>query len=348
MTKSKMGALLDSELPPEELPTIDTESPPVAAIQEKTPVQRIPDHRGKKISLKEQLYTSLGISRKYIPPITRKRAAVYQLVNFKGTIDNRLEGRDQFVDPFPYELVPTYSFVDTDEPELTRREKTMTYYEGGTETVYVVDPVTKRNIPQAVPKIGSPGFGESGQKVVNIYNEYGRYAWWELHPRNGSNKWRDMGKTPIFERVDIKYDSPHVANIREDLKLSAENYILSLKPDKLMNLGASLTNPTINTDIDPQQLKLALRMRARQNPEEVLFTNPDNQGSIKIACIHALDLGILTFVPENEAYYIGDEEEALYRVPIGNNPFESIVAFFNTMEGEDAYAKVKKDLQFWF
>lgn len=356
---TKMGDLLDDNdqdiavtpaakvLPPEPDPVIDASIPKVATVvQSQSPLKKIPDLRGKKIALRERLYESLGISRKFTPRLTRRRTAIYQLVNMKGRIDARLDGVDKHVDPPQYDLVPNYTFTDTDEPDLMKREKTMTFFEGGTETVYVDGPVKGKPIPMAIPKIGSPAF-INGQMTVNIYNQYPQYAWLELHPRNASNKWRDQGVAPIFERVDTKYDSPHVANIRMDMKRDAETYVISLKPDQLMNLAARLTNPTVNANIDPQQLKLALRMRAQQNPEEILYTNPDNLGSIKIACIHALDLGSLTYVPENEAYYM-EGEEPIFQVPVGSNPFEALVEFFNSHEGREAYQELKEEIDFWF
>lgn len=355
MTKktSSMGALLDENGPaikanlPDE-GDIKIPDTPIVKQPEPETKQLVPDRRGKKARDYSKLYTSIGISRRFLPPITRKRSAVYELVVQKGTKDRRLEGPDQYVEPQPYQLVPSYTFLDFEESDLGQREKTLTYYEGGTEVVYIPDPITKKNIAQSIPKIGSPEF-IMGQKVVNIEMEYAKYVWWELHPRNGSNKWRDKSKDPIFKRADIEYKSPHVLSIQMDLQKDAEEYVIKLSPDKRMNLAAALTNPTVNPNVNPQELFLTLRMRARENPEEILFTRGDKtNGSIKIATIHALDLGILTYIPENDCYYIADDNDAAYHVPIGNNPFESICKFFDTEEGEEHYNRVKDMLSFWF
>lgn len=353
--KTTMDDLLNAEgesddktlpLEPEVTPEA---APPIAQVRTPSATQptKIRDFRARRIAENEKLYQSLGISKKYAPPLTRKRSAIYQLVNFKGTVDNRLTDKDKYVDPPYWGLVPSYTFVDYEESDLTRREKTMTYYEGGAEVVYIDDPVTKKKVPQSIPKIGTPELIQ-GQAVVSIYGAYGRYAWWELHPQNASNKWRNKSMSPIFERIDTKYESPHVANIKQDLKVDATKYVLDMKPNELMNLAAALTNPTVNTNVNPEELKLALRMRAWDRPDEILYTAPNNQGASKVAIIHALDLGILTFVPEHESYYYGQDEIPLYTVPTGNSPFESLVKFLSGEKASAELEQIKNDLAFWF
>ena len=370
MTKTAMGALLDEEgseqepvkapqkpkgatksaedlkLPPEdEIPAPETMLPPMATPNK---TERIPDYRGKRIAQKDALFASLGISRELIPPITRKRVAIYQLYNFKGKRDKRMmETIDQYVDPYPYEMVPNYTFTDIKETDLTRREKTLTYYEGGSETIYRPDPVTGKNMPHSIPKVGMPVF-VNGQVTVNIYNEFRKFVWWELHPRNASNKRRDFSKEPIFERVDTKYESSHVQMIKMDLAMDAEKYILQMKEDRLMGLAAAMTNPTVNPNINPQELRLVMRMRAKANPEEILYSAPDKEASTKVSLIHALDLGIITYLPERECYYYSDDDEPVHRVLTGSNPFEDFTAFLTSAAGAPTLERIKTDLDFWF
>lgn len=355
-----MGSLLNEEeegnqtkvatkapsLPPESEITLPTpNTPPIAEVKQQA--VKIPDWRGKRIAEKDKLYTSLGISRKLIPPLTRKRVAIYQLL-YKGKRDKRMiDPMDQIVDPQPYQMVPNYTIIDTGESNLSLREKTMTYHEGGTETIYREDPITKRQIPMSIPKVGSPEF-INGQVTVNIYNEFQKFVWWELHPRNASNKRRDFGKEPIFERVDTKFESSHVQMIKMDLALDAERYILKLKEDKLMNLAGAMTNPTVNPNINPQELRLVMRMRAKANPEEILYSAPDQSASVKVAVIHAIDLGILTYLPEYNAYYYNDEEEPLHTVLEGTNPFEDLTGYLSSSKGEEDLNRIKRDLDFWF
>lgn len=361
MTKTKADALLDDEddvdqetpknpspktkeLPKENVLDIPSGPPLAVAAPAKGPNIRLP--RKAKRDYMEKLTSSLGLSKKLMPRLTRRSSAIYQLVNMKGRIDKRLTGADQFVDPPIYDLVPHYTIIDIGEEDLMRREKTMTFYDGGTETTYITDPVTKKQVPHAVAKIGSPIF-INGQMRVDIFKEYAKYAWLELHPRNGSNKWRDRAEQPIFERVDTKWDSPHVQLIRMDMKRDAENYVLGLKTTQLINLAAALTNPTMDTNIDPQRLMYALRMRARENPEEILYTNPNNKGALKILTIQAMDYGALTYIPEHEAYYMDDDEKPIFTVPMGINPFEALVEFLASPEGADIHTELKDEMSFW-
>lgn len=336
-------------LPDEDLPKVDASIPPLASVPESpNPVKKIPDLRGKKKAMTDRLYASLGLSRPYVPRITRRRTAIYQLVNYKNRLDKRLQGPDQHVDPPVWSLSPVYTITDNHEPDLMKREKTLTFYEGGSETVYIKDPVTNKSVPQAIPKVGDPVFN-NGQIVVNIYNQYPQYAWFELHPRNASNKFRNQTLPPIFERVDTKFESPHIQSVRLDLQREAEGYVIDLKPDKLMNLASRLTNPTINPNMPPQELRLALRMRAKANPEEVLYMNPDNVTSVKIATIHALDFGVIQYVPENEAYYMDEDNEPVFTVPAGNKPFDALIIFlYSDPEGKKVFEEIKEELSFWF
>lgn len=338
------GSPIDTPiLPPEDEIEIQQSQPLVTQTNESV---KIPDRRGKKARATDALYASLGISQKYIPPITRKRSAVYQLIGMKGKEDMRLQGLDRFIEPPDWELVPSFTFHDSEDPDLTRREKTLTFFEGN-EIVHIKDPISGKAIANSVQKSGTPRF-TNGQVVVNIFKEFQRFVWWELHPKNASNKWRPQGVTPIFERVDTKWESPHVQLIKMNLKRDAEGYVLKLKPEEMINLAAALTNPTVPTHIGPQELRFALAIRARENPEEVLFKSPDKSASVKVAVIHSLDLGILTFVPEHESYYFGDEEEAMFRVPVTHDPFEALCEHLSGPDGIDDHKKMMHDLGFWF
>ena len=307
------------------------------------------DFRSGKAQSTERLFASIGLSRPMLPPLTRKRTAIYQLVNFKNVKDKRLEGIDQFVDPQPYELVPNYTITDEYEPDLGAREKTMTYFEGGTEMVSVKDPLTGKDKMVSVPKIGQPRF-EGGQVVIDIYKAYNRYVWWELHPRNASNKRRNRQVAPIFERVDIKHKNVHAQTIEQDLKFEAERYVREMSLDALIKLASALVNPTIDTRSNrPDDLRLILRQRAQANPTEVLnASNIDTSAAIKFHIIDALNLGIMSYFSEYNAYFYGDEQEAFFTVPHDNDPLHSVAMFFrSTMEGKQIYDKVKSDLGFW-
>lgn len=370
MAKSKkMDDLLDEdqpltgELPAEEEPAIPEVSPTAKPPEEekappKAPTTTIPqgsgptkkpvpDRRALRIKTHEKLYASLDLSPRYIPPITRKRSAIYQLYEYKSKRDNRLVGIDAIVDPYPIELVPTYTFTDLDEQDLTKREKTMTYWDG-TESKTIEDPLTGQSRIVSVPKPGTPRI-IGGQVVVNIFSKYNWFVWWELHPRNASNKWRDKSQTPLFERIDTKHEGAHVQNILHNMKFEAERYVLGISHDKRINLASALTNPTINTkDVNPQDLLLTLRLRARNNPEEILFTAPDNMATIKVSIVHALDLGILTFLDETECYYFADESVPFFRVLVNNDPLESLAEFLSSEEGKSDLEAIQGMLQFWF
>jgi hypothetical protein len=332
---------VDTKVPLVNTPTRSNREVPVKDKRNKT--EQIKDYRKK-------LVASLGLSELLIPPITRRRTAIYQLVNMKGKRDHRLMGPDEIPEPPPFEMVPTYLVDDPGENDLSRSQKPITYWEG-TESKSMEDPLTKELRTVIVPKPGTPAF-INGQKVINIMKQFNHYVWFENHPRNASNKRRDRGLTPLFERVDTKYESPHTLTINMNFMRDAEDFIVGLKANELVNIAAAMKNPTIPSGLPPETLRYELRARARKSreaAEEILFTRPDAKASIKLAVIHALDYGIISFLAEFGGYYFDDEKSEMFRVPVDSDPFDAVVNFLaEDDEGKECYKEIKKRLDFWF
>lgn len=363
MTKTKesaMASLLDGDEPktpraPEPQATIAPPPPVVPPIASKdtknAPVSsRVADLRSSYDRTKRELSASLGLSPRYLPPIMKGKVAIYQLIGFKGRIDPRVmdDGTaNKLIEPQPYELSPSYNFYDADETDLASSTKVITYYEGN-ELVYMNRLGTDKKDAVSQRKLGNPHF-RNGQVVVDIYKEYGKYVWWELHPQNKSNKHRDTNRHDlVFERVDTKFESPHTKLIRMDLARDAEDHVRKLDAAKLINLGSALTNPTIDVTVSIQELRLTLRTRARKNPEEILFTSHDKTASTKLNVIHALDMGIITFDPGRETYMFRETKTDIFQVPIDNPPLDTFAKYLLTQDGEEDRTIIEDMLSFWY
>jgi hypothetical protein len=327
---------------------VQTEKNPVVQKPAVEPTKvTIPDQRPQYMRKSDnyvKMQTSIGLSRQYLPPITKRRQAIYQLLNTGR--DSRLRPEDQVgSEAIPYDMVPTYQMYDQFDSDVNNRDKVLTYSEGK-QLVYVDNPGTGRKEQITREKLGEPHF-TNGQVIVDTIKDYTRYVWWELHPRNASNKWRDKSKPAIFKRVDIERSSPHVQMMQMDLKMDAEQYVIKLDLKELINLAAAMTNPTINVNMPSQQLRYEMRMRAQEDPEGVMFKAPDKIASIKLSIMHGMDMGIIFYEPSTETYFNGEDEE-MFVVPVDNNPTESFAKFLSSEQGKESRDYISEKLAFWF
>jgi len=308
---------------------------------------------------KFKLPASIPLSEMMLPPITKKKTAIYELLNLNNAdkysgreiyagraIDPRIVEANKFIDPPPFGLTPTYTIFDRFEPDLARRNKVMKYVTRASVRSFE-NPVTKQPDQTIDEQLGEPGF-INGQVVVEIENNYPHYVWWELHPQNASNKWRPKERPPVFKRIDIEYKSPHQQMMKMDLQQEAERYVIGLRADELINLASAMTNPVISTAMPPNEIRLALRLRARNNPEEVLFKAPNPTHSITMNVISAMDLGIIDYRPEtNEYFFASDDDKPMFVVPLEQTPIEALAGYLSSAEGKEDRKAMENMLSFW-
>jgi hypothetical protein len=287
----------------------------------------------------------LDISDKMLPPITRKLTATYEMIQ-DSKYDSRIIEGDKAIQPPPTDLPPTYAFFDSGEPDFSRANKMMkNVVRSSVRQVRQADGQMK---PQVEEEYAYVEF-IAGQKIVNIQKEYMLYAFLELHPLNESNKFRDTGKKAWFRRTDFDYKSTHVQMLQLDLQDEAVKYVLSLNTQELINLASAMFNPTIPTiNVAPNEIKYALRLRARNNPEEVLFKSPDKKASKRIDVLHALEMGILEYLPERNSFFLtGEDRNPIFVCAMDANPLEDIAKHLSTEDGQDDYQAIMEFVNFW-
>jgi len=293
---------------------------------------------------RDKLDTSgLGLSDELLPPLTRRRLAIYQLLSADVKFDHRVIEGPNRIEPAPSELHPIYEIYDPGEPVLAKRRKKMIYsndiavHEYYNTNALTVDTSVNKNIQM-------PEFVH-GLVHIDVIKNYPKFVWWELHPGNINNKHRPSDATPKFKRIDIEFQSPHVQLMKRDLAMDAERHVIGLKLDQLINLAAAFGIPSTTK---PSDMRLEMRRRAADNPKEVLFKSPDNTATAMMNVMTALDLGIIDFDPDSQNYYLSsDDKTPLWTCLVDQSPLEDFAKFLISPEGQDAKTEIESLLSFW-
>lgn len=287
----------------------------------------------------------LDVSDKMLPPITRRKMASYEILQ-ESKFDPRVIEGDKAIAPPPYDLPPTYPFFDVGEQDFSRANKMMKNVVRSTvRQVRQHDGTIK---PQLEEELEYVSF-VNGHKLVNIQSEYMLYAFLELHPLNESNKFRDRSKKMWFRRTDFDYKSTHVQMLQMDLLAEADRYVVKLTDKEVINLAAAMTNPTIPViNVPTTEIRYNLRLRARNNPEEVLYKSPDKKASAQIDVIHACEMGVLEYVPEKNAFFLtGDDQNPIFEVQMDANPMADLARHLSSPDAQDDYAAIMEYVNYW-
>ncbi len=352
---TKKSSSLDSFLegagnPPQELEISTGNSAEVLLEETKTPAAKSspalpptkPAFEKRKFKREMPDTSGLTLSKELLPPITRRRMAIYQLLSADIQFDGRVVSGPSRIEPAPFEMHPIYEIYDPFEPVLAKRRKRMVYsndiaiheYVNTNAATIDVNTNTRIEMPQFI----------HGQITIDAVKNYLQYCWLELHPQNINNKFRDKTKSPRFKRIDIEFQSPHVQLMKRDLALDAERHVIGLRTDELINLAAAFGIPA-NTK--PSDMRLEMRRKAAENPKEVLFKSPDNRATSMMNIMSALDLGILDFDPDSQNYYLNDEKTPIWTCLVDQSPLEDFAKFLVSEEGQDVRKELESLLSFW-
>lgn len=291
------------------------------------------------------------LSDQMLPPITKKTTAIYQLLGIDAggrSEDKRIIASDsaaaRIVDTSDVEMHHTYSIYDRFEEDFGRRNKIVTYFDG-VQRVEYKDPITGQIRPDIRQKIGTPRFVR-GQHMCDIMKNYHQYLWWELHPGNKNNKFRDKSKAAMFERVDNKHHNPHVEQVRMEIKIDAMNYVRSLQADQCMDLAAALDIPTFR--VQPNDIKTALYVMAESDPEKVMYKSHNKAISVTITVMRAIDFGIIDYDAMRKQYFFAQNPQPIFQVPLDESPTASLAKHLvNTEEGNALREKMEEFIMYW-
>ena len=337
---------------PATLTTSTTKASEKAKSPEKTKAPEKPQPRVLKVYHRfgsEKVPANLPVSTQMCPPITKRKFAIYELLNYKNAKGERardmrvIEGDSQ-IEPQPYELSPVYTIYDRFETDLANRDKIIQFIDG-TEQYMFENPMTGNKEPRVRAKVVTPFFS-NGQKIVDVEAKYMQYLWWELHPRNQSNKFHDKRKKPIFRRVDLDHVNPATELAKYTLRTQAHLRIdKMLDTQKLIGLATALKIPA---GMPPSDLRLELHRLVDRDAEKVLYAEGDPTATTRLDIHKAMDMGIIDYVPDvQQFFFTNDQERPLHTVLMGKDPVDDLATFLGSEQGEDAYKEMVDILNYW-
>lgn len=289
-----------------------------------------------------ELPDDLPVSRRLAPPLTRRKHAHYKLVR-AGGIDGRIQEEWlRRIEIQPFQMVSSYTLYDPFEENISRRNKLIKFVSGVEQYTYT-NPGTGLEEKGVRPKVVNPEF-VNGSVLVEIEKNYLQYLWFELHPRNESNKRRDMSKPPLFKRVDLDYVNPYLQVIKMNLRGDADNYVRGLSHQKRVALAAALNVPTTHS---PGDLELILRRMGQEDPERVMFTGPDPKMAIRLRIHEALQNDILEFHADTLQWMFSSDSEQLHLVLEGKDPVDDLAQYLASDKGKKDYEEIVRQLDYY-
>jgi hypothetical protein len=302
------------------------------------PVVRV--HREDGVYKKKIPMNLQGLSSQMLPPITKRKLAVYEAIG-RGEIDP-LTGQPLDIAP-PVILPGKFVVYDPFNPEINKRNVLL---KNVTRSEHIV-----RNGVDMVEEIVEDLVIDNGFKQVNQEKDYLEYALWELHPLNESNKWRDKSQAAAFRRADVivrKDWSETSAGM--DLAFEAETAVVKMiKSDQIIAYATACGINTAGRMLDKGDdcVKVDLRKFARQNPLAFFKIVPESEMAIKMSCLEAIDLGLIEYdVDKRQWVFCTDGDLVCQHLP-GENPMDTMVKMLMKDSYKEAYGKIQEQLNFW-
>jgi len=329
----------------ENKPSIKTPEKPqllVEEVQEDEPAPQVTAPRPMKSRVIRMLPDDLPVSKRMAPPLTRRKHAHYKLLRAGGTDGRIQEEWLRRIEVQPFEMTPRYTVYDPFEENITRRNKVLEFIDG-TETYTFHNQAIGRDEQRVANKVVNPVF-INGTILIDIEKHYLQFLWFELHPRNESNKRRDTSKPAIFKRVDLEHVNPYLQVVKMNLKGDADNYVRHMSHQKRVALATALNIPTTYS---PGDLELILRRMAQDDPEKVMFTAPDAKGAIKLRIHEALQNDILEFHQDTLQWMFSSDNEQLHLVLEGKDPVDDLAQYLQSDRGKKDYEDIQQQLDYY-
>jgi hypothetical protein len=281
----------------------------------------------------------LGLSDLILPPFTKATVARYRMIN-RGRIDPST-GKEPVANDA---LFPgTYTFYDKFESDPVRRNKLMKNL--GREEVIFNNETQKEERRYTINDIEFV----NGVKEVNVEKNYREYVFMELHPLNGSNKYRTTDSAPEFERVDLKTNiSPALQAALLDLAMDAEIAVRDEIKDQQLIIGYAVQFGITVDGRQPGEIKQDLRIAARNDPRKFFASFKDIGPAIKLNIHDGLGKGIITYEASKKRFEFTETGQVIHMVPLGADPIEDFVQAIKNEEDKMAmYEEMMEMLNYW-
>jgi len=280
-----------------------------------------------------------GLSSSMLPPITKRKVAVYEVL-----------GKDQ-IDPLTKEAVIAppliipgrYVIYDPYQSDVLARHRLL---KNVTRSEKVV-----RDGKEMVEEVVEDLIFIDGFKNVPIDRNYLEYVLLELHPLNESNKRRDRSQAPAFRRIDVGNRRNWADTIAGmDLAFEAETAVVNMRTrEKIVQYATAIGIPTAGRMLESgdNSVKIDLRRFARQNPREFFMLNKNESMAIKMAVMEADDIGTIEYEVDKRQWVFSTDGDLVCQHLPGEDPMEALVKMLQKADYREKYERIQEELNYW-
>ena len=285
-----------------------------------------------------------GLSMKVLPK-QHNRVAIYRMAGL-GKIDPRTK---KPIRAQPTVIAGSYMFSDPHESQPHLRDKVVENVTGNTIKI------NKDGKRETVPKVEDI-LVPDGFVMINPKTQYNSYIFWELHPNNGSNRFRPNHIEIYFSRVDRPSKTTQQISVDHDLLMQAVNLASGLKHEQLKRYALSLKNKAgkqvVSLDgVTYGDLRNQIRDFAQQNPRQFLTVSEDLPAVAKMHVHDARRWELISYDTDKRTwdwiYTPDDQAIKMMTHNVDEDPFEALAKWLlDDPKGQEKYSEILNILTF--
>ncbi len=164
------------------------------------------------------------------------------------------------------------------------------------------------------------------------------YQFLEICNENASNPHRDKNTTPLFKRMDKAQDAKDSFE-KEMERNEAISLALNMPYEELKPFAEKLK---IFTNRDPYEVRMAMKVKAEENPTIFIAKNEiDVKTIISSQIKEAIDKEIIVFNAEENRWMWSQNKALILNVAIGQEKMEALFEFYTENDkGRESFKKV--------
>lgn len=287
---------------------------------------------------KKKRPNSFGLSDQVMPPYTKKRVAIYQIVNGDDGINPATN--------LPVEAVPVlihgsgYMFSDKFEKDPAKRQKFIKNVKG-------YERVVNKDGKEVDEEVIEDILFDRGWKQVVIEDNYMEHLYLELHPNNKSNRFRPQNAPIIFERVDINMSSIASQSAAIDLTLDAGMAVKNMNKEEVYAFASSVSEINAAAGRAVHEIRTDLQKWAMSNPIPFFKLNKNTKAGIQIVVLDALNFGLIGYRADKKAYVDMETDEIISAHTAAEEPMQRLVKYLGSDEGQAWYKQIQDRMNYW-
>jgi hypothetical protein len=284
---------------------------------------------------KKKRINSSGLSDKVLPPYTKNQIATYRIIS----ADEINPATGQRVMPVDVSIPGEYLFHDLFDMDVLKRDKIRRNVIG-TKTV-IVD-----GKPQVQEQVEDVEFNR-GWLHVPCATKYALYVFIELHPLYKGNRFRPNNAPVVFERTDLRYNSPAAKAAALELSLDAGQIVRGMRKDEVMNyaLGSNPPIPTAGREV--HEIRTDLLTRVIANPIPFFKQNKNEKAGILINVSDAIAFGLVEYQQDRKSFVLVDTDEVLFTHTVTEEPTSAFVKHLSKDGNAPYYDAILDRLNYW-